>query len=213
VVAGIYSLLRVAFVLLNHDAFPNVPFSAYLGGVRFDLFALAWLNMPWVLLCIIHPTEQGPYALVKKIVFHLVNAAGIFFNCADMEYYKFTLKRSTADLFSIMGGGGDATGLAGAFAKDYWYIVLIFLCCVALAEFGYRRAVRLKNERPLPIARALLWRAIAGGLIALFARGGLQLMPLGVLNAGDYAPPAYFPVVLNTPFTIMMSLGKPVVEE
>jgi phosphoglycerol transferase MdoB-like AlkP superfamily enzyme len=150
---------------------------------------------------------------VKKIMFHLGNEVGFFFACADLEYFKFTLKRSTSDLFGIMGGGGDATGLAGAFAKDYWYIVLIFLCCVALAEFGYRRAARLRNTAPLPLVRALVWRGVAGGLIALFARGGLQLMPLGVMNAGDYAPPAYFPVVLNTPFTMMMSLGKPVVEE
>lgn len=213
VVAGIYTLLRVLFVLLNHDAFPNVPFSAYLGGLRFDLSALAWLNMPWVLLCLISPVETGSYATAKKILFHALNAAGFFFNCTDLEYFTFTLKRSTADLFGIMAGGGDATGLASAFAKDYWYIVLIFIACIALAEFGYRRAARLKNDLPLPMARQVTWRVVAVAVIALLSRGGLQLMPLAVLNAGDYAPPAYFPVVLNTPFTIMMSIGKPVVEE
>lgn len=213
VVAGIYTLLRVTFVLLNHAAFPNVPWTAYLGGVRFDLSALAWLNMPWVLLCIIHPTEEGWYGLTKKIVFHGVNVTGFFFNCADMEYFKFTLKRSTADLFGIMAGGGDTGSLATVFAKDYWYIVLIFLACIALAELGYRWARRFANEGRLPLVRQLVWRGVAGGLIALLSRGGLQLIPLGVMNAGDYAPPPYFPVVLNTPFTIMMTMGKPVVEE
>jgi Sulfatase len=209
----IYALLRIAFVLLNHDAFPNVPFSAYLGGLRFDLSALAWLNTPWALLCIISATETGWYGRVKKSVFHLTNAAGFFFACADLEYYKFTLKRSTADIFGIMAGGGDTGSLASVFLKDYWYIVLIFLACIVLAEAGYRRAGRLNKEGGITKVQQVVWRLVAAGILVLCSRGGLQLMPIGILNAAEHVAPVYFPVVLNTPFTIMMTIGKPVVEE
>lgn len=212
-VAMVYSLLRVAFVLLNSDAFPNVPAAAYLGGVRFDLFAIAWLNLAWVVLCLINPTEQGWYARLKHIVFLILNAAGFFFACTDLEYYKFTLKRSTADLFGIMAGGGDTGSLATVFASDYWYIILIFLACIALAWFTYRWASRFKGERELSGVRQITWRVLAIALLVLFARGGVQLMPIGVMNAGDHVPPPYYAVVLNTPFTIMTSIGKPVVEE
>ena len=41
----IYTLLRLAFVALNAASFPHVPASAYAGGVRFDLSAIAWLNI------------------------------------------------------------------------------------------------------------------------------------------------------------------------
>lgn len=208
----IYALLRVAFVLLNHEAFPNVPFAAYWGGIRFDLSALAWLNAPWVLLCIISANESGWYARVKRTVFHLANAAGFFFACADLEYYKFTLKRSTADIFGIMAGGGDTSSLASVFLKDYWYIVVLFLLCIVLAEVGYRRALRLNKEGGITKVHQVVWRVVAAGIIVLCSRGGLQLMPIGILNAGEHVAPVYFPVVLNTPFTIMMTIGKPMVE-
>lgn len=211
--AAVYSLLRIAFVLLNLDAFPNVPVAAYLGGVRFDLFAIAWLNLAWVMLCLISPTERGWYARLKLIAFLVLNAAGLFFACTDLEYYKFTLKRSTADLFGIMAGGGDTGSLATVFASDYWYIVLIFLACIALAWISYRWAARFKGDHPLSLPRQITWRVLAIVLLVLFARGGVQLMPIGVMNAGDHVPPPYYAVVLNTPFTIMTSIGKPVVEE
>ncbi len=210
--ALIYSLLRITFVLLNKESFPNVPFAAYWGGVRFDLSAIAWLNMPWVLLCIASSTEGGWFGVSKKVLFHLANAIGFFFACADLEYYKFTLKRSTADIIDIMGGGGDTGNLATVFAKDYWYIVLIFFACMLLAEIGYRWAKRMSTDQRFSTARHLIWRGGAIAIVVIASRGGLQLMPIGVMNAADHVSPAYFPVVLNTPFTIMTSLGKPVVE-
>lgn len=211
--ALLYSLLRLLFVLFNRDAFPNVPAAAYIGGVRFDLFAIAWLNLPWVMLCLINSTETGWFARFKLIVFLVLNAAGFFFACTDLEYYKFTLKRSTADLFGIMAGGGDTGSLATVFASDYWYIILLFLACLSLAWLAYRRSARLQANAPLSPTRSIAWRVAAMALLVLFARGGVQLMPIGVMNAGDHVPPPYYAVVLNTPFTIMTSIGKPVVEE
>lgn len=209
----IYTLLRLAFVALNAASFPHVPASAYAGGVRFDLSAIAWLNILWGLLFMMKPDAKGWFALLQKAVFHLVNAVGFFFNSTDLAYYHFTLKRSTADLFGIMSAGGDIGNLAPVFVRDYWYVVVIFLACIALAELGYRWAGRFLLEDGPQLWKRVAWRAVAIALFAIGSRGGLQLMPLGVLDAGNYAPPAYFPVVLNTPFTMMISMGKPVIEE
>lgn len=211
-IALVYTLLRIAFVVLNRDAFPNVPFAAYWGGIRFDLSALAWLNLPWIALCLAHDTEQGWYARVKQAVFLLVNAIGFFFACADLEYYRFTLKRSTADLLGIMAGGGDTGSLASVFAKEYWYIVLLFIACLVFAWWAYRRAARLSAIESPGAIRRIAWRVATVALLVLASRGGVQLIPIGVMNAADHVPPPYFSVVLNTPFTIMMTYGKPVVE-
>lgn len=190
-----------------------MPASAYAGGVRFDLSAIAWLNILWCFLFLVKPDAKGWFAMVQKGVFHAVNAVGFFFNSTDLAYYHFTLKRSTADLFGIMSAGGDIGNLAPVFVRDYWYVVAIFLACIALAEVGYRWTGRFAKEDGPQVWKSIVWRAVAIAVFAIGSRGGLQLMPLGVLDAGNYAPPAYFPVVLNTPFTMMMSLGKPVIEE
>ncbi|HRH36742.1 MAG TPA: LTA synthase family protein [Flavobacteriales bacterium] len=209
----IHTLLRILFVAMNGDGFGHVPIDAYFGGVRFDASAMAWLNMPWVLLCVISAKEIGWFARTKRILFHVGNAVAFFFACADLEYYKFTLKRSTADIFGIMAGGGDTGSLASTFLGDYWYIVLLFIGCIVLAESGYRLALRGAAGSPLSRTRQVVWRVVAIALVVVAARGGLQLMPLAVIDAGAYAEGAQVPVVLNTPFTIMMSIGKPVVEE
>ncbi len=136
VVALVFSLQRVLFVLLNHEAFPATPAAAFLGGIRFDLSAIAWLYLPWTLTALIAERPSGWFRHLQKGLFHLSNVVCFFLNCTDLEYFKFTLKRSTADLFGIAAGGNDLANLAPVFLTDYWYVVLIFLGSVALAEWG-----------------------------------------------------------------------------
>lgn len=211
-VAVIFSLQRALFVLLNHDAFPATPASAFIGGVRFDLSAIAWLYLPWTLAFLLLAEDRSNAGrIVQKALFHLSNVFCFFLNCTDLEYFKFTLKRSTADLFGIAAGGNDLVHLAPVFLADFWYVVLLFLLSLALAEGGYRLAGRKPaagNAHPW-----WLWRIAVVGLVVLLSRGGLQYIPLTVIDASKYAAPAYMPVVLNTPFTFMTSIGKPLVVE
>lgn len=210
-VAVVFSLQRAAFFLLNQGTFPAPPASAFLGGIRFDLSAIAWLYIPWLLSVLIAPAPKGLFAKVQKGLFHLSNVFCFFLNSIDLEYFKFTLKRSTADLFGIATGGDDLLHLVPVFLKDYWYVSAIFLGSLLLAEAGYRWAGRFaKAERARPW---WLWRLAAVVLVVLLSRGGLQYIPLTVLDSSQYAPPAYMPLVLNTPFTFMTSIGKPLLEQ
>lgn len=209
VVALVFTLQRVLFALLNQEAFPAPPVAVFLGGVRFDLSAIAWLYLPWTLSVLIAPGPQG--RTVQKVLFHLSNVCCFFLNAIDLEYFKFTLKRSTADLLGIASGGGDLVNLVPVFLLDYWYVALVFIASLALAEAGYRRAGRWST--PDQARPWWLWRLVVVALVVLFSRGGLQYIPLGVLNASQYAAPAYMPLVLNTPFTVMTSIGKARLEE
>ncbi len=211
VVAFIFTLQRVLFYFLNKDAFAHPPFTAFVGGVRFDASAIAWLYVPWILCMLLAPGARGWFQWFQRILFHMSSAVCFFLNCTDLEYYKFTLKRSTADLFGIAGGGDDITHLAPVFAKDYWYVVVIFLASLALAEAGYRYAARRWSDAS--VKPWWLWRVIAIILTVLCSRGGVQYMPLAMLDASAYAPAAYMPLVLNSPFTLMTSIGKPLIEE
>ncbi len=186
------------------------PFSAFLGGLRFDASAIAWLFLPWTVSMLVMPTTKGWMHKLQLGLFHLSTLICFFLNCTDLEYYKFTLKRSTADLFGIAGGGDDLAHLAPVFAKDFWYVVLIFLASIAVAHMGYRWAAR---RWPNAAAKPWwLWRLGLVVITALCSRGGVQYMPLAVLDASAYAPPAYMPLVLNSPFTVMTSIGKPMIE-
>ena len=101
VVLTIFMLQRVLFVLMDQGAFPHTPASAFIGGARFDLSAIAWCYLPWILCVLIAPGPTGILAAVQRALFHLSNVLCFFLNCTDLVYFHFTLKRSTADLFNI----------------------------------------------------------------------------------------------------------------
>lgn len=203
---ALFTAQRWLFVLANSDAFPQVPFSHYLIGLRFDLSAIAWVFLPWLATTLIHPAPTGWLARSQYGLYMLSTTLCAFLNCTDIAYYAFTLKRSTADLFGIATGGSDILQLAPVFAQDFWYIVLLFLGFLVIAHYGYRAITRWESAGKPWWA----WRALLLTLIIVAGRGGFQLIPLGVIDAVGAVPPQQVPVVLNTPFTVMTSLGKPV---
>ena len=211
-VAALFMAQRLLFYWSNAAGFPDPSLWAFLGGIRFDLSAIGWIFLPWVLVFVVHPFPTGYFKRFQVGLFLLLAALSFFFNCVDIAYYHFTLRRSTADLLDIMGAGGDVFRLMPVFLRDYWYIALIFVASLWVAFRGYRWAGKL-GQPSVKLAWRIGWRAVALAMMALMGRGGTQLIPLGVLHAGNYAAPTHFPLVLNTPFTIMTSLGKPVVQE
>ncbi len=211
-VAVVYTLLRLLFWALNTGTFPDPPIGAFISGIRFDLSAIAWTNLPWALLFLIAPRPGRVFERVQFSVFMVVNAVALFFNCVDLEYYKFSLKRSTADFLQILTTGSDTANLAPAFVRDYWYIVLIYVGCLVLLGWMYRRT-EVRGAAEAPLIRRSGWRVLAIAFLVLASRGGVQLIPLQPLDAARSAGPTYMPLVLNTPFTMLMSLGKPTLQE
>ncbi|MBL7962210.1 MAG: sulfatase-like hydrolase/transferase [Flavobacteriales bacterium] len=212
-VAAVYTALRLLFWAYNHGLFPAPPPSAYIGGIRFDLFAMAWLHLPWVLLVVIRPAGSAGWQRAQFILFMLVNAVALFFACVDLGYYAFSLKRSTADFLQILTTGDDTVTLAPAFIRDYWHILLIYLGCLVLLAWCYRWIGARQRAEATGWMPRLIWRTAVLTLLVLASRGGVQLVPLQPLDAARYGGASYLPVVLNTPYTMLMSLGKPTLVE
>lgn len=208
-VAVVYALTRFLFAWLNSDIFPDVPAASYLGGIRFDASAIAWTNLPWVLLFLIHPFAPWPWWKRAQFgLFIIPNAIALFFQFIDLEYYPFSLKRSTSDLLRIMSTGDDTVSLAPAFLKDYWPILLAFIVSIAFLTWAYKWCVQ--RMRPLQgWSWRIGWRVVAIAGLIIASRGGVQLIPLQPLDGARYGGASVLPVTLNTPYTLLMSLGKP----
>lgn len=208
VVGVLYSLLRLGFWLYNRALFPAPPLEVFLGGLRFDASAIAWTNLPWVVLYLVWPTPSKTMWRMQFGAFMLVNAIALFFNCVDLGYYAFSLKRSTVDFLHILTQGGDTVNLAPAFVVDYWHILLLYIVCLAALAWAYQRIGRLRATNTIPWPWQLSWRAIALVLLVLASRGGMQLKPLQPLDAVQYGGPQYLAVVVNTSFTMIATIGK-----
>jgi hypothetical protein len=100
---------RWFFFWMNHSTFQDVTFSDMMticgGGIRFDISALCYLNI----LCIAMQTipakfrDTVGYQRAVKYIYLIINTIGIFMNVADVVYFDFGGRRTTATFFAEFG--------------------------------------------------------------------------------------------------------------
>lgn len=200
----LFTVLRILFYLLNLSSFPNPELINFIGGIRFDWMTIIILYAPYLLL---YPFLYHKKSLLLNVLFSIFTAVAIILSGIDFEYYKFTLKRTTADLFTTDGMGNDFANVVGSFILDFWYVILL---AVALFVVVIKLHKRIRNiEVPnLKWPQRVLFIFVLFIFYGIGFRGGLQLRPLNVIQAGEYANAQNIALVLNTPFTIIKSSYK-----
>ena len=162
----LFSLCRLGFYIYNTSYFPEMTLSHFFrilgGGVRFDLTAVLYINLPIILLMIV-PMDlrfRPAYQSVIKYLFYALNGVAIAANIADFIYYKFTLRRTTADIFTEFEEGPGAGGLFFRFLIDYWYVTVfaIFVYTTMVLLYG-----RTKVDGPMVKNKTIYY---LGGLLA-----------------------------------------------
>lgn len=129
-------------------------------------------------------------------------------NLMDIEYFKYTSKRSTFDLFAILGAGSDFAQLATTFVKDFWMLILFLILFIAFSEWLYRK-IKNKYSPNKSVGKTLAFHLlIVLPAFIIIARGGFNLKPVGIMEASQYSNPENSALVLNTPFTMLKSYGK-----
>lgn len=125
----------------------------------------------------------------------------------DFEYFKFTSKRTTADLFITDGLEKDLLHLIPSFLKDFWYIAVLAILFFLTVRWLYQKIERLSIPS-LKVKEQILIIIPLFALYFIGFRGGVQYRPLNVIQASQYAKAQNIPLVLNTPFTIIKSSYK-----
>lgn len=211
-----YFLSRILFFFFNFRYFSGAGFpelmKIFFVGLRFDISAILILNVPYILLSTIpfRFRSNKAFRVVLNVYFYGINTVGLMTNFIDLIYYRFTLKRLTADIFNYLGVGGDFGKLIPQFTKDFWYVLVIFILFASLTIFFCTR-FRARTES----AKKGFWPNFAwyflqtivfaamGAVTVIGIRGGLQLRPIGLITAGRYTPAKNIPLLLNTPFSIV----------
>ncbi|HYI79195.1 MAG TPA: sulfatase-like hydrolase/transferase, partial [Chryseolinea sp.] len=216
----LFTLCRIGFYLYNTSYFPEMTASGFLkilwGGVRFDMTAVLYINLLIILLTLI-PFDfrfTHRYQTIVKYLFFILNGIAIAANLADFIYYKFTLRRTTADFFTEFEEGPGAGGLFFRFVFDYWYVTIfaiaIYWTMVVLYNKTVVRGPMIKN-RIVYYSAGLLTIPLVAYLFIGGVRGGFKhsTRPITLSNAGEYVRfPRETNLVLNTPFSIFRTIGK-----
>ncbi len=213
----LYGILRLGFYGFNMAQFPQVSFSELMymmaGGVKFDIVALLYINILYILLVSFPvPFKYNPlFSKISKWVFVVSNSIGIALNLVDFAYYPFTLKRTTGTVFGQFANEENLGKLFLDFGLEYWYLVFFFVLIV----WGLIKLYDLVQvEKPA----VFNWKFYSAQLLLLLTvaflfvggvRGGWahSTRPITLSNAGDYVKsPEEMNIVLNTPFSILKTL-------
>ena len=218
-VFAFYTITRWLFYVLNQSLFADMDIGYLIKlmyhGLRFDASAIAYTNSLVILMHIIpfRFRYNKVYQKIISIIFYVVNAIGITLNLIDVVYYRFTLKRTTTGVFQEFENE-NPTGFF-SFIWDYWYISLIVIALVLLMIWSYRKIkveqsfMRLRNYIYYPLGLAVM--AIIGYYTVGAMRGGYTpgTRPITLSNAAEFVrKPEHRSIVLNTPFSIIRTIGK-----
>ncbi|WP_026063444.1 LTA synthase family protein [Pedobacter arcticus] len=215
----LYTVSRILFLAFNLDSFTGLStkgiLTILLGGLKFDLSAILYINILFILSQVIpfKIVYQKLYQKVFAWVFFITNAICLATNMGDIVYYPFTLKRTTFSAFSQFS---NEDNLGKLFLKfmfiDYWYITLIFIVMLFFMVWSYKKipvinpqtkSKLLYHFTALALMLLIAWCCIAG------MRGGFRhsTRPITLSNAGEFVEdPAQINIVINTPFSIIRTI-------
>ncbi len=204
----IYTSSRIFFYINNTHTFIDSTFLEFLEGIRFDISALVYINIPLLLLLLLpHNLRTNKnFHKTTNWIFYLTNIPFIILNNIDIEYFRFTQKRSTIDFFQLLQLGEDAKNIIPQYLKNYWEITFFtILQCWLVFKIREIPKDKLKlNLRSAILSLSVL--IISLGIFIVGARGGLQLKPIKPINAGELINSKNSGLILNTPFCFLHSL-------
>lgn len=216
----LFMLCRIGFFVYNLSYFPEMTTWNFMrilwGGFWFDLTAVLYINLIILILSII-PVDlrfRAGYQTTIKVFYYVLNGVALAVNVMDFIYYKFTLRRTTADVFDQFENETNLFSLFFRFLIDYWYAVVFWLLLMWIMVKLYNR---IKVQGPLMQHRIAYYVAgilaipLIVGLFIGAVRGGFRhsTRPITLSNAGEYVEhPNEVSLVLNTPFAILRTMGK-----
>ncbi len=210
-----YTASRIYFYLNNSETIDLHYFLEFLEGLRFDISALVYINIPlFIMLFLPHNLRiHNYYHKLTNLLFYAVNIPFLLLNNVDIEYFKFTQKRSTTDFFQLISLGSDAKNIIPQYLTNYWPITLFSI----LQAYLLLKIKQLPKQKFVlkikPISKQLFILVFASGIFIVSARGGLQLKPIKPINAGELSGSQNTSLILNTPFCILHSLNEKLLVE
>lgn len=222
-VYALFMLTRLVFVWVNGSLYDDHMSAGYLlhlcvAGLRFDTTAILYLNC-WMILCFLLPLhfkERSPrYYSVLRVLFVVVNMVGLIANLCDCAYFPFTGRRTTWNVLQEFGGESNFVTIILHESLPYWYLFplafllawLLWRCFVTPVN----RTITKGKELVTYYFGQTVALALAVGLTIGGMRGGftMAVRPITLSNANQYIEHSIDAgIVLNTPFSIMRTIGK-----
>ncbi len=209
-----YQAARLVYYVEN-SAYLTYTADVFRGGLLFDTSAILYTNALYVLLMLFpfHGKENRGWHHFCKWLFMIVNGLALAINLADAVYFQYTMRRTTTTVFSEFSNEGNLGSIFATEFLNHWYLVLLFIVMIAIVWLIYatprlyqHQFGRWQYNCACLLSLLLFVPLCIGGM-----RGGLTkaVRPITISNANQYASrPTDAALVLNTPFSLIRTIGK-----
>jgi|TARA_B110000240_G_scaffold192104_1_gene235743 phosphoglycerol transferase MdoB-like AlkP superfamily enzyme len=220
-----FTFSRTLFIYYNLDIIPVNSLKEFFWlcylGIRFDTTSILYLVSPFILMTIIPGvfTTNINYQKVSRAFYFIGGGLGLAFNFIDIAYYRFNLMRMNAYFLESLENETNIKTLFFHFFYEYFYLIAIYSILIAVWIYFYNKVrnpiVIIKSKRNYIFESFFLFF----GVIALCVggvRGGdfkHSTRPIGTIHAMEKVTnPQHADIVLNTPFSILRTLGKTTIQ-
>lgn len=220
-----YMACRIIYVAENWGIFSDGMdelslWSMFKGAVMFDTSAILYTNALYALLMLLplHWKESRAWQKVCRAVFVIINSLAIIINIADAVYFTYTGHRTTMSVMSEFSNESNMSTIMLHEVVRHWYLVL----AGGLTIFMLNRFYIVPQEYRIgrSIKKGMAYYAVQLLCLLLFVplcvagmRGGFTtaVRPITISNANKYVNhPTEAAIVLNTPFSLIRTVGKDV---
>ncbi len=214
--ALVLSVLRLIFYFIHKNAFNDIAITDWFVGFVFDWMTVSIYFLPYAILHFLPLFHRNNriYRIWSWTYFFAVNIILIALNLIDLEYFSFTSKRSTADLFAITSAGSDIKQLLTTFLVEFWWMWIILIGLIFILRWAYKKGMQaeaaMTKREILPHTLIMLLNLT---FLVLIGRGGWGLRPIGTIEAAQYTQPKNTALILNTGFTMIKSYGNQGISE
>ena len=226
---AILIICQIIFILVNFSKYETVLASCNIfmlikGFLIFATPSVCYINSIYLLLLLfpLHYKEGKIMRSITCCAFVIPNALGVIANLCDSIYIRYTDRRTTSDVFNEFSNDANIGKIIGIEMIRNWWLVLLGIVIIAAIYKLYTPTAKAISRR-LP-QRINNYSKITKYYIGHFAailiiipllivgiRGGISrnVRPITLSNANAYVTtPNETALVLNTPFTIIRTIGR-----
>ncbi len=213
----VYQIARLVYYCEN-TGYLSYSWDIFRGGLLFDTSAILYTNVLYVVLMLFpfYKKENKTYHQFCKWLFIVVNGLAFAINLADAVYFQYTMRRTTTTVLQEFSNEGNLGSVIGVEFINHWYLVLLFLVVMTALWLGYVKPLvnALQIQKKWHYATVCLFSLL---LFAPFCIAGMRggfttaVRPITISNANQYTTrPINAALVLNTPFSLIRTIGKSV---
>jgi phosphoglycerol transferase MdoB-like AlkP superfamily enzyme len=210
IIVGMLYISRLIFLAFNSSAFHGLGFTDHIVAIWFDIITVALFYIPFYTLFLlpIPIRDNRFYKLFFKLLFHTTNIILLGLNLMDVEYFKYTSKRSTYDLFTLVSTGNDFNQLFTTFITDFWYHLIFLILFIYVSNKLYNKTELEVSNKEGFYRKNIISFIVIIPIMIVIGRGGFALKPVGIIEATRYCKPENTAFILPTAFTMVKTIDQ-----